>query len=285
VGVSILSGAFLNTIWPLLFLLRSNPKLGGVWKILLILAMIIMPIGIVMSYSRGAIIGLILIVVVAILLSSRQVSQPIILGVGFALLVFSWFGWDSQYFKFDWLQLKTQRALENPYGNVTVTERLFAYSEPFQHVIENPGFFFLGQGFAYRKMSGNTLSAGVNAANHAVFAAAYYGYGMLAAFAYLFLLIGAVRITWRYAWGPKEEFLTSFARAMLAGLMGFTSWFMLGHAGVDEPRGAMLLFFVFGLVAAQTNFVESVESSVPEDQNIVSREKFGKRTAFQKYRQ
>jgi len=108
VGISILSGAFLNTIWPLLFLLRANEKQGLGWRILLLSALVLVPLGVVMSYSRGMIMGLILIVTVVLLLNSNKVRQPVVIGAVVSILIFSWVGWGSQYFKFEWLQNKTE---------------------------------------------------------------------------------------------------------------------------------------------------------------------------------
>jgi len=91
----------------------------------------------------------------------------------------------------------------------------------------------------------------MDAATHAAFAASYYGYGLFAALTYVVLLLRALWITVRHIYQPENEFASSYSRALFAGMMGFLSWFLLGHAAVSQPRGAMLLFLVFGLVAAQ----------------------------------
>jgi len=258
VGISILSGAFLNPIWPLIFLLRTNKRLGAQWSIIMIAAIILIPIGVVMSYSRGMIVGLVLIVIVVLLLSSGKIRQPIVLGVGIAILIFSWVGWGSEYFKFEWLQDKTEYQFAHVYQSDDMTQRIYAYSDPFQLISENPAFIFLGEGLARKKVDGAS-SATSGFEMHTVFASATYGYGMLSAIAYVLLLLRSMHITWTQAWGSKDNFSTMFSRAMLASLFGFSSWFLLGHAAVTEPRGAMLLFFVFGLVATQANFATSPE--------------------------
>ena len=282
VGISILSAAFMNTIWPLLFLLRTDEKLGSKWRLATLFAIVLVPLSVFLSYSRGAIAGLVMIAIIVGLLSSGKVRGPVVIGVGIAVLIFSWVGWGSEYFKFEWLQQKTEYQFAYAYQSDDMTARINSYYDPFQLVLDNPLFIFLGQGRARYKIPGApSLLRGVTA-DHAVFSSATYGYGMLASFAYIFLLLRAFRITWGYVWGGKAEFLTIFSRAMLASLFGFSSWFILGDAAVAEPRGAMLLFFVFGLVAAQTNFTDS---SVPERQEFVSHRKFGNRAALQKYRQ
>jgi hypothetical protein len=275
VGVSILSAAFLNTIWPLLFLLRTDQALISKWRIALNFATILMPIGVIVSYSRGAIAGLFLIVMAVVLLNSNKVRQPVVIGVGLAILLFSSVGWDSQNFRFDWLVDKTQYQLANPYKSESTTARLYSYTDPFQHVVEHPSFILLGQGFAYQKVSGIDYWSAVETDAHSVFGAAYYGYGMLAAIAYVLLLLGVFGITWKYAWRSKNDFSSAFARALLASLFGFSSWFILGHAAVSQPRGAMLLFFIFGLVAAQVNFAALPERVSPETKPI---NKFNRRS-------
>ena len=281
VGISILSAAFLNTIWPMLFLLRTDKNLSARWRLATLLAIILIPLGVVMSYSRGAIAGLVMIVLIVVLLNSNKVRGPVVIGVGIMILVFSWVGWGSEYFKFEWLQWKTEYQFANVNTTDDMTARIYSYSDPFQLVLNDPFFIFLGQGRARYKISGAPTLLQDITADHAVFSSATYSYGMLAAFAYIALLLGAFRITWRHAWGEKGEFLTTFSRAMLAGLFGFSSWFILGDAAIAEPRGAMLLFFVFGLVTAQSNFADS---PVPERQKEDSHRKFANRPALQKYR-
>jgi hypothetical protein len=273
VGVSILSAAFLNTIWPLLFLLRTDEKGGARWNVPKILAIVLIPLGVILSYSRGAIAGLVMIVLIVLLLSSGRVRAPVVIGVGIAVLVISWAGWGSEYFKFEWLQQKSEYQFTYASQSNDMIQRIDAYSDPFQLVQEKPLFLLLGQGFAREKIPGATSEGG---ANHAVFAIATYGYGMLAAFAYVGLLLAAFRITWSHAWGAKDAFLIIFSRALLASLFGFSSWFILGLAAVSEPRGAMLLFFLFGLVAAQSNFAGSPEP-VLQKQSLLSHRKFGER--------
>lgn len=249
VGVSILSAAFLNGIWALLFVLRSFPQLTGRWRALLALATILAPVGIVASYSRGAVIGLLLVIMAVLFVNTSTVRRPLVAGVAIVLIVVTWLGWDSSYFYFERLEDATELALEETYTNVSVTERLFSYTEPWAHVTAHPAFLFVGQGFARRTVSGHDLVEGNDAATHSVFAAAYYGYGLLAALLYVGLLFKAISMVWRVVNHSPPGFERTFSGALLAGLMGMSSWFFLGHAAVSEPRGAMFLFFCFGLVA------------------------------------
>jgi hypothetical protein len=264
-GVSILSAAFLNTFYPMVFVLRDNQKLSILWKRLINAAMFLIPLGVVLSYSRGAIMGLVMIVGVVLALNSGKVRQPVLIGVAASILLFSWVGWGSEYFKFEWLQTKNSYQLARFDTNTYITQRTNAYTDPFLVIRDHPSFIFLGEGFARDKVGAPSVAS--QYAVHAVFGAAAYGYGLLAAFAYMLLLFNGLRIAWRYAWNSaKDQFIYVFSRAMLASLFGFSSWFFLGHAVVDEPRGAQLLFFIFGLVASLPNIApktEPVEEKTP----------------------
>ncbi len=270
VGVSILSAAFLNTLWPLLFLLRANEKLGARWKAAITMAIFLVPLGVVMSYSRGAIAELVMIVLIVVLLNSNKIRQPVVIGVAVSILIFNWVGWGSQYFKFEWLQNKVEYQFAHVEQSADLTHRIYSYFDPFTLLREDPTYIFLGDGLARHKIAGAS-SAASQFVSHAVFSEATYGYGMLAAFAYIFLLIGTFRITWGYAWRSKNDFLKLFSRALLAGLFGLAGWIIQGPAAVSEPRGAMLLFFVCGLVAAQSNFAAVPEPLDPEANPIPSR--------------
>ncbi|MFT6442619.1 MAG: hypothetical protein ACJASM_002168 [Salibacteraceae bacterium] len=254
VGVSILSGAFLNTIWALLLYLMTNVNLETRWKNLLKAVSFIIPFAVVMTYSRGAILGLIMVTCGVIFFNSSKSRRIIVAVIGLAVIVFAQVGWDSEYFFFDRVINRTQAMIQNPYEDKRESERIYAYTEPFEHLVENPLFLFIGEGFARRKVGGNELTAGNDAATHAVFAAAYYAYGMMAALAYMYLLFKAFQTTWKYAHEKANKYSNRFSQALLASLLGFIPWFILGHAAVSQPRGAMLMFFVFGLVALQPKF-------------------------------
>jgi hypothetical protein len=271
IGVSILSGAFLNSTWPLFFLLRTEQKLGPKWRFALLATMILTPIAVVMTYSRGAILGLLLVVLTTLFFNSGKVRQSVILGIGIASIIFFWVGWESDYFFFDRLTRSTQVAFESNFQDKASIQRIQGYSQPFKHVLENPFFLFVGEGFAQRKVETDQLLAWGTGAIHSVFSAAYYGYGLMAAFAYMLLFFKAFRNTWKHASASGGGFATLFSQTLLASLAGFSSWFLLGHAAVSQPRGAMLLFLVFGLVAAQSNFSPSSEPVQTERAQVAPR--------------
>ena len=251
IGVSILSGAFLNTVWPLILYLRGATHLKK-YTLQIQLTAILIPIGVVMTYSRGAILGLLLVILGIVFYNGGKSRGIIIGGVVTVLLIFSTVGWNSEVFYFERLTKSTARIFEEGEDTRSEAERKYAYTEPFEHLVKNPLFLFFGEGLAKEKIGSNRLTAGRGMATHAVFAKAYYAYGMIVALLYLFLLVYAFVVTLAYS-NKKLNSATSFSRALLASLLGLFPWYMLGHAAVSTPRGAIMLFFVFGLVSAQSN--------------------------------
>jgi len=254
VGVSILSGAFINTMWPLIALLYRWPGQVGSWKMLALAGSLLAPLGVVLSYSRGAVLGLFLVVGGVLFFGSSRTRQGVIVAVLVSVTLFSFFGWDSKLFFFERLEERTIAMIENPYEDVRETDRIFAYSEPFDHLIEQPQFLIMGEGVSIGKTGGRSQQAGK--ATHAAFAKAYYSYGMIAAFLYVLLVIkGFSYVRWQIKMRKKSEGIASlYSQALFASLLGMLPWFVFGHAAISQPRGAMLFFFLFGLIASLKNF-------------------------------
>ncbi|VAX11784.1 hypothetical protein MNBD_GAMMA26-1255 [hydrothermal vent metagenome] len=263
VGVSILTGAFLNIMWPLAALIcncHSN-KVSKLWRKIALAGCMLAPFGIVMSYSRGAILGLFLVVGGVLFFSSGGSRRGVIIAALTAVIMFSYIGWDSEVFFFERVQVRTIAMIENPYESEYETERLYAYSEPFEHLIENPGFFFVGEGLGADKLASRgqlgvqRLFDSARAATHAVFAKAYYTYGMLASLVYMLLVVsGFLYLKDRIRARPKAYMVSNrYAPALFASMLGMLPWFVFGHAAVSQPRGAMMFFLLFGLLAALKN--------------------------------
>ena len=257
IGVSILSGAFLNVIWPLLFLLLTFFKPKGILKYVLFATLVLAPIGVIMTYSRGAILATILVVIGIVIFQKGNYRFLIIGLLVSGYIGFSFIGFDSELFMFDRITERTTAALENPYEDERESERIEAYTQPFEHVLNQPLYLFLGEGFARAKVSGTSdLSGGINRADHAVFAKAYYAYGLITSFLIVFLFFFLANYTFKLIRKTSNSklFSAKLTRLLFVLLIGFSSWFAFGHAAVSNPRGTMLMFFVFGLVASQRNF-------------------------------
>lgn len=256
IGVSILSGAFLNVIWPLLFLLSTFYKPKKILKYVLYITIALVPIAVIMTYSRGAILALILVIISIVFFQKGKYRSIVLVLLIGGYISFSFIGFDSKYFFFERIENRTIAALENPYNDERESERIDAYIQPFEHVLNNPIFLFIGEGFSREKVSGTSdLIGGINRADHAVFAKAYYAYGLITSISIILLYGFLANYTFKFVRKtPNNNYFSSkFTRLLFVVLIGFSSWFIFGHAAVSNPRGAMLMFFVFGLVVSQKN--------------------------------
>lgn len=250
VGVSILSASFVNIVWPLLLYLRQHTK-SKLWTNLIFVATIVLPASVIFSYSRGAVIGLILVVFGIFVFNSGNYRTAIIMAVTLGVFTFIYIGVDSQYFYFKRLEKSTTRVVDQPIEDRNETERLYSYIEPFWHLEENPHFFLFGEGsIVERAISDRAIIQG-NRADHAVFAKSYYMYGMIAAILYSVMLIFGLLYTFNNAVLDRRVYVNSISRTLFATLLGFFPWFVFGHAAVSTPRGAMLTMLIFGVVSIQ----------------------------------
>lgn len=267
IGVSILSGAFLNVIWPLLFLLFSYSKPKGLFKFIFYLTMIMVPVGVVMTYSRGAILALLLITIGITIFQGGKYRNILVSILSLLYISFNTIGWTSENFLFDRIQRRTEAVINNPYDDRRETERIMAYIEPFDHLIKNPRYLFLGEGFAIGKIRTTSYyninradHAIFNRADHAVFAKAYYAYGMITSFSIILLFLSLSIYTLKIIFKSSKyshTFSGKTSRLLFVMLMGFSSWFTFGHAAVSQPRGTILMVFVFCLVVSQRSIYSS----------------------------
>jgi O-antigen ligase len=254
VGVSILGASFINACWPLAALLVRWPGSIGIWRALALAACVLAPMGVLMSYSRGPILGSVLIILAAFFIGLRYIRRGIIFPVAVGVLVVLFVGVGSQIFFFDRLTNRTAAMFEEPLENERETERVLAYVEPFEHVAENPRFLFFGEGIATRYSGSNRRAEQEGKATHAVFAMAYYAYGMLAAFLYMSLLFRALFHVGQKAIFEQRTLPGFLSQPLLLCLIALLPWVAFGHAAVSTPRGAMLFFLIFGLVTSLAHF-------------------------------
>lgn len=247
VGVSILAATFSNVAWPLAALLPAWPGCSKLWRLVANGACLLAPVGVLMSYSRGPIIGTILVVLVA-LLQTPQIRSHILAPVIACFALVAIVGVGSQLFFFERLVNRTDVILAGNFHDERESERLYAYTEPFEHAFNNPQYLLLGDGI-------NPERAGVEgvareASTHALFASAYYAYGMVAAFLLVFLVLAALTQAARNVKMRHKEPIAGLSQALLACVVAMLPWFAFGHAMITSPSGSMLLFFVLGMLGA-----------------------------------
>ena len=263
VGVSILGASFINMSWPLAALLYSWPGQIGRWRTVAMVACFLAPMGVLMSYSRGPIIGSILIISFALFFGLKRVRKGIMLPVIAGTVVVLLVGVNSQIFFFERLTNRTTAIFENPLEDERESERLLAYVEPFEHVVENPQFLIAGQGVAINR-SRTVVPEVAGHSNHALFAISYFANGMIAAFLYMFLLGGAFFYVLQHVKGRRSGIGQYYSHALFACILGLAPWTAFTHAIISQPHGAMMFFFILGLLTTLRHF--PVHSNSPQIQ-------------------
>lgn len=262
IGHNILTGAFINVAWPLSVLLLRMDGVAKFWRWCARMAVVLTPFAILMTYSRGAILGMILGICGILLFGSSRLRRIISAATMVCIVTISVVGWSSDLFFFERIVNRTQAMLANPHLDERETERLYAYTEPLGYVLENPQALFLGTGNALSRMRQRDYDLDIgrwngNPADHAVFASAVYTYGLFAALCYVVLMLGS--LAYLFLWTRFLHAIKSpgparmLAEVGLASLLGMFSWFLLGHAAVTQPRGAYLFFFALSLVTIVRN--------------------------------
>lgn len=258
VGVSIMSGYFIGFCWPLVLFLNNFTV--TIFKTIrlnytIILGVLVLVVSIVMTYSRGPILGLVLAVMYIIYMNKNNFRLAV-LGSGMALFsLFYFIGFDSEMFFFSRILNSSEVAISNSeeYGR-SETERLNAYVEPFEKLIDHPELFFLGTGFG-----GDVYSdlGNENLADHAVFAKAIYGYGLIAAILYFIVLGYAIYFTFSNSLQKNNPFGHRLSQTLFLCLLSILPWFLFGHAIVSQVRGATLFYFLLALISIQDNLTRN----------------------------
>jgi len=157
--------------------------------------------------------------------------------------------------------------IADPYHDERETGRIYAYTEPFSHVIEHPRFFFIGEGVSVRKIPESFGGERAGKAYHALFGAAYYAYGMIAAFIYMFFIFRIFFFIWQQIrrFSGSESIPLLYAQALFAAMLGMLPWLLLGHAVVTLARGTELFCLLIGLVASLKNFQEDANDAMGKE--------------------
>jgi len=275
VGVSTLSGGFIGTLWPFALLLVTLPQTTAGWKQIGRFAAVVAPFGSVMTYARGAVLGLGLIILTFSSLAKGKSRGYVIAIVVLAVGVFHLIGWDSELFFFGRYKKRFAMAVDAPFEGVSERERALSYTEPFAHVAENPQFLFVGEGNSGgRRAPVARVRHSGDKATHSSFSWSYYGFGMTAAFCNVFIFVYAVSTMFKAVRSAGNLLAPRgmMAICLLASLMGMLPWWLFGHATMSIPRGMMLYMLVLGLVAA---FIELRRNSTTRSRPAVVRQMRG----------
>ncbi|MGJ8638554.1 MAG: hypothetical protein ACSHYA_04100 [Opitutaceae bacterium] len=263
IGYNIISAWFVALIWPLAIVLYRHVSAASPWKSVALAGCILGPFGVIFAYSRGALLGLLLILTVLLLFGEGKVKGQIALVIFVATSIIGFFGWDSDLFYFERIERRTLATFDAPFENEMESERFGSYIAPFQVVAKNPLVAFIGEGLTINRVrnrgynvSGSLIDFGdENIPDHSVFSKATLKYGFLASLCYLGLwACSSLRAYSEARQGQSSEGLArSFPQLVFASVVGLSAWVAFDKGIIIQPRGAMMFFFITGLVGVCQN--------------------------------
>ena len=149
-----------NLFFLFLFLILNFYKPKGIFKLLLITTLVLTPFAITMTYSIGAILALFLIFIGFMLFQKGKIRVISIVIAVTSFFLFNSIGFSSKNFHFDRITNRTVAALNNPYDDARESERILAYSQPFEHLLKNPAYLFVGEGFTRNRYDNSKILEG-----------------------------------------------------------------------------------------------------------------------------
>ena len=248
VGVSNMTGTFLNMMLPTAIVLYRYSGTSAFWRGIVIASVLIGIFAVMITYSRSAYLGFFLVALAVLFMGSFRGKSIIILsGALVSISVFA-IGVDSDNFNFDRLERRMNATLYDPYADEQESERIDSYLKAGEFIAEQPSLFALGEG----TNSDKRVSSLTDRPDHSVFGRALFSYGLIASLAYCALMFAALSTAYgniRKARDPRS-FLFDFSRSILAGLLATIPWFLFTHAIISNPRATSFFFIYLGLVYA-----------------------------------
>ena len=263
IGVSILSGAFISIAWPLVAYLRTQRfRLSAFWSIVSVSAVTLSPLAIVVTYSRQAAVGGILVLIAALVLPlsdlRRSLLRPFLLSVGVVLAV----GVGSSLFFFDRYVNRFSAVVENPLEDPNESARFLSYVVPFEHVVDHPQFLVVGAGATAERSSQLTID--IFKENHSLLGAGYFAHGMFSTLLMLFLVFASFRFAnWHRIQAQHLAFIArGWPRSLFLAYLPILPMAAFAPALGTNLRAMYVFMLLLGLLATlrNTDLIASLET-------------------------
>jgi hypothetical protein len=258
-GAATFTSGVLGAVWPLVLFARKVFSNEARWLTAATIGALIVPIAILMTYGRTA--WLSVIVVSSVLLAGRSSGgrRTVLLLVAVTAVIVHLAGWRSEVLMVDRVVNKTRVTFQDPTFGKAERERTLSYTEPFEHLTENPLWLVVGSGRSSARLSrrgrlGGELLVNEGArATHSTFSITYYSFGMVAAVSILLSVALIGRMLYSRIQGAARTYGgvdRETWQLLLASWAGLGIWMLAGHGVGGEPRGTMVFFLITGLTLA-----------------------------------
>ena len=279
IGVSILSGAFISIAWPLVAYLRTQRfRLSAFWSIVSVSAVTLSPLAIVVTYSRQAAVGGILVLLAALILPigdlRRSLLRPLFLSISVVLTV----GVGSSLFFFDRYVNRFSASLESPFEDEREAARFLSYVVPFEHVVDHPQFMFVGAGATAKPSS--QISIDIFEENHSLLGAGYFAHGMLSTLLLFFLIFASLRFAnWHRIQAKHLAFMArGWPRSLFLAYLPILPMAAFAPALGTNLRAMYLYMLLLGLLATLRNpdLIASLEKDEEPETPVSDTDSAGK---------
>ncbi|MCS4101399.1 hypothetical protein GGP69_001353 [Salinibacter ruber] len=238
-----------TVLWPISYFVYRSAASSKVWRIVSLASVLLLPISAVLTFSRSALLSLLLIVIVFLLKSIQRKSIGPVLLLIFSLSMIYYVA-PEKYLASNRLYDATTRLLEGR-AKQTDISRIESHTEPFSFVSENYSWFFAGTGLGARKMRNNMTYPGPKDAlnwqyMHSFLGAGTHQIGLMPTFAILTLIFYClVKYSVNYiktrdqGWG-----LTTIVTTSVLCILVF---FAVEHFFISFPRSMLFLMLTLSV--------------------------------------
>ena len=270
IGPATFTGAYLCTLWPLGILAHRRLTLERKFKQFALLACIFVPIGSMLTYSRSSWLGISIIICLIGVLGFSGNRRIIIILLTITLTILSQIGLNSSFLYMERMEKRGATAFVDPMAHGDVRERYLSYTQPFDHLLNNPSWFIAGAGSAGDKMAERGVVSKLiynqeKLATHSAIAWSYYGYGVIGSICHILLILLTIELIRSNIYSSRRidiEEIQSWQLFLAAWLGGILPWWLFGHGIVSSARGSMFFFFMIALFLTYDNLQENANNTM-----------------------
>ena len=199
---------------------------------------IIIIIGVLTSYSRTIFLALIILILVTFFYSRVKNIYKLSIISFLLAIVLSWSFLisDTKYLNFKRID-STVFNIDD--GNTTIfdislAERYNSYIDPFNDLMENPTYFFIGSTINKLKIKRTTIFNTIqNPADHSLFGRTFYIHGLFVCYLYIFILFTIFKETLISI--LRYEYIYFFSIPVMI-------WCMTTHGAISNTQGSVVFF-------------------------------------------
>lgn len=219
-------------------------------RILLSAIVAVIMLGVVVTFTRSAYVGAILIVFWFVLRSGANRGRIVLTGIAATIMIGVVMGQDWVNFDFILERFASIPDWEQDYGN---SVRVLAYADAPAYLNEHPQWIFVGRGFAMFDLwlrgllSEEIIQSSIaNTENHSTFIMTMYQRGLIS----MFVLIGIWAIAFSTAYRSQGRAKANSIRHLYvtigAALLGILPGMLFDHFPASSIRTQTAMFMVFG---------------------------------------